>query len=234
MVNEESNQPVAPPGKVSRAAIERSAAAAGPRPGKGGHGSASAPVTDGQVPAQQPQAVDRVAAAVHQRAAGQVEVVPDVARVLDGEARPALHVPHRPQLGDELAQAARQRVVAIVHGLHHDQAGGRGGLRDLRRLAGVGRERLLAQHVLPGLDRPQRPRPVQRVRQRVVNGVDVRGGQHLLVGPVGGGYPVPQGEGVRADLVPGRHRGHRHLGYVRGRVDQGGLGYARRTEGSHA
>ena len=183
--------------------------------------------------AEQSQAVDRVAAAVHQRAAAQVEVVPDVVRVGDGEARPALKMLHRSQLGDEFAQPPRQWVVAIVHGLHHDQAAGRGGVRHLRRLVRVGRERLLAQHVLPGGDRLQRPRPVLRVRQRVVDGVDVRVGQQFLVGPVGRGYPVPQCEGVRAGLVPGRHRSHRHLGHARGRLDQGGQGYARRTKGSY-
>jgi hypothetical protein len=67
---------------------------------------------------EQPQAVDRVAAAVHQRAAAQVVVVPDVILVLDGEAGPALDAPHRPELAGQVPQPPDQRVIAVVHGLH--------------------------------------------------------------------------------------------------------------------
>jgi hypothetical protein len=43
-------------------------------------------------------------------------------------------VPHRPELADQLCQPPDQRVIPVVHGLHDDQAGGRRGVRDLRRL----------------------------------------------------------------------------------------------------
>ena len=49
----------------------------------------------------------------------------------------------------------------------------------------VARQRLLAQHVLAGLERPDRPLAVQRVRQRDVDGLDLRVGEQLLVRAVG-------------------------------------------------
>ena len=51
-------------------------------------------------------------------------------------------------------------------------------------LAGRGGERLLAQHVLAGLERADRPLDVQPVGQRDVDGVDVGVGEQRLVGAV--------------------------------------------------
>ncbi len=47
-------------------------------------------------------------------------------------------------------------VVAPVVGLHHDDVATAGGIGDPLRVVGVRRERLLAEHVLAGLDRRDR------------------------------------------------------------------------------
>ena len=78
---------------------------------------------------------------------------------------------------------------------------------------GVGRERLLAQHVLAGGQGPQGPLGVEPVGQRIVDGVDVLVGQQLGVGPpdhrdvvLGGEYlgPVSVTGGDRPDLDAGQ------------------------------
>ena len=45
----------------------------------------------------------------------------------------------------------------------------------------IERDRLLAQHVLPCLERANRPGDVEIVRQRIVDGVDVRIREELFV-----------------------------------------------------
>ena len=50
----------------------------------------------------------------------------------------------------------------------------------LLRFLRIARERLLAQHVLAGLGRADRPRHVQVVRQRIVDRLDFRIGQQRL------------------------------------------------------
>ena len=73
----------------------------------------------------------------------------DIPRVLDVADRPG------PQLVDD---RLRERVVAPVERLHHDDIGVRGGDRgDATSLVGVCRERFLAQHVLARFDRRDRP-----------------------------------------------------------------------------
>ncbi len=72
-------------------------------------------------------------------------------------------------------------------------------------LGGVGREGLLAQHVLARGERGHRPSAVESVGQRVVDGVDVGVVDELLVGADHAGDAVLGGEGRR----PARGRGRR-------------------------
>jgi hypothetical protein len=71
------------------------------------------------------------------------------------------------------------RVVAPVEGLHHHDIAGVGGDSDQAGVGGVGRKRFLAEHVLPGLDRCDRPLPMKRRRRADVDGVDGLGGDQL-------------------------------------------------------
>src|ERR1019366_3493063 len=57
-------------------------------------------------------------------------------------------------------------------------------LKQLPRLRRVHADRFFAQHVLARLRRAHRPRHMQVVRQRIVNRLDLRVRQHLLVRPV--------------------------------------------------
>ena len=107
--------------------------------------------------------VDRVTADVHRRTAREVELVPDVVPVREDRDHPCGDVVDRAEGPDELEHAREQRVVAVVERLHHDLARARGGVGDRLRFGGVRGERLLAQHVLAGLERGDRPLTVQAV-----------------------------------------------------------------------
>ena len=65
--------------------------------------------------------------------------------------------------------------------LEHGDARRVGGLRDLAGLDLVTGEGLFAQHRLARRDRGQVPRGVQRVGQRVVDDVDLRVVDHVLI-----------------------------------------------------
>jgi hypothetical protein len=77
---------------------------------------------------------------------------------------------HHEGLGDQLARAVARRY-------------------QLLGLLGVERDRLLAQHMLAGLGRLDRPRHVQVVGQRVVDRLDLAVGQQLFIRAVGLGMP---------------------------------------------
>jgi hypothetical protein len=82
---------------------------------------------------------------------------------------------------EQLARASNLRVVAPHEGLGQHAAFALGDVEDAIDVLGVAGERLLAQHVLAGLERAERPLHVQRVGQRVVDRVDVGIGQQRLV-----------------------------------------------------
>ena len=67
-------------------------------------------------------------------------------------------------LVDELAHAARLRVVPVHERLHEEPPRARRPRRTRLDLGRAAIERLLAEHVLPGLERADRPLDVQRVR----------------------------------------------------------------------
>ena len=131
-----------------------------------------------------PRQRNRVAADIHQRAAAHVGLIADVVRVVVVVGKVRVD---RAELAD--AAVAHQlpgrlplRMKAVHERFHHLQLRVR--RRNVGELLGLGHrepDRLLAQHVLAGLDRPQRPRHVQVIGQRNVNRIDVAVGEQLVV-----------------------------------------------------
>ena len=182
---------------------------------------------------QQPEQADRIATHVHGGATGQGKLVANVT-LLPQRGREG-HV----DLGDvaefagadDLHQALGERVVLVVEGLHDDHtwvAAGR--LGHGPGLVGVGREGLLAQHVLAGPQRRNRPVPVQAVGERVVDGVDLGVLHQRRVAVQDAGNALLTGEFRRPLRVARRHR--RDDGHPRpaGRLDQCGGGDAGRSQ----
>ena len=108
---------------------------------------------------------------------------------------------------DERPRDRGLRMVAPHEGLHHDDAGARGGVPRLLGLGGPARVGLLDQDVLAGLDRLQRPLVVHAVRERDVDGVDPVVVEQRLVAAVGALDPVLARVGLRAGAVAARHGG---------------------------
>jgi hypothetical protein len=135
---------------------------------------------------EQSQARDAVAADVHQRAAGQLPARANVLCVAEreGEVGDRRADPADRAGADERRDASGLGMGAEHEGLHEHAAGAVGGVERCLDLGRVARERLLAQHVLARLEAADRPRDVQRVRQRHVDGVDVVVGEERLVASV--------------------------------------------------
>jgi len=136
---------------------------------------------------QQARAADAVAADVHQRASVEVGEQADVLRVVEEEAERG---PDEPQpadraLGDELRQPPRLRREPPHECLHQQPARVLGGVEGVLGVDGGSRERLLAEHVLAGLERADRPLDVHRVREGDVQRLDLRVFEQLFVGSVG-------------------------------------------------
>ena len=149
---------------------------------------------------------DRVAADVVEPAAADVGAVADVGRIEVVVAEEHLH-------GAQLADAALAHHLAGADPLrveaHHECFPDQHLLRGVaqrRRLVGSERDRLLAQHVLPGRGRLQRQRHVQVVGQRVVDRLDLGIGEQRLVRAVGAWNAECRGGGARTRLVPRRDR----------------------------
>ena len=104
--------------------------------------------------------------------------------------------------------------------LHHHPVRLCGQFGDLTGFGGVGSERFFAQHVLSGRQRGPGPPAVQAVRQRVVDRVQIRVGDQLVVVVVHPGDVVLGGEGPSARRIACRHRGHHDLAVFLSRVDQ--------------
>ena len=102
--------------------------------------------------------------------------------------------PPDPARRDELAHRDPRRVVAVHERLHQQHARPRAQASTIALRLGRGqRQRLLAQDVLAGPRRGDRPFGVEVVRQRDVDGVDVRVGEQRLVRPVDRGMPSRRG-----------------------------------------
>ena len=96
--------------------------------------------------------------------------------------------PDQPELADravanELHELRGLRVVAVHERLAQQSAAPLGGVECRIHLLGVARERLLAEHVLAGLERFDRPLGVQRVRQRDVDRLDLGIGEQASYEP---------------------------------------------------
>ena len=103
-------------------------------------------------------------------------------------------------------------------------------VRDLLRLVGVRGERLLAQHVLAGLERGDRPPAVEPVRQRVVDRVHVGIGEERVVRVVHRRDRVLAGELLGSLPVTGRHGDDLDLVVLLRGLDQRRRGDAGRAE----
>jgi len=81
----------------------------------------------------------------------------------------------------EIAHGEPLRMVAHHERLADEHTGTLAHLEKLPRLVGRERDRLLAEHVLPRFRGADRPRHVQVIRERIVDGLDVGIGEELLV-----------------------------------------------------
>src|SRR5262245_52265785 len=103
---------------------------------------------------EQAGAADAVAADVHQAAALDIRSQTDVLRVVQRIAEARADEPEVPDrtLVDELTQACGLRVVPVHERLHQDPSAPLGGVERRLDIADMLAHRLLAEHVLAGLD----------------------------------------------------------------------------------
>ena len=130
---------------------------------------------------------------------------------IDGVEEVGLHQHHLADGAflDEATGMLHRREVAGPHAvLQHHLAGIRGGVHGPRVGRGL-RQRLLAQHVLPGSERQQGVLAVQPVDGADVDDVHLRGRHQLRVTVADGGDPVLFREPPRSFRIARRHRGHR-------------------------
>jgi len=108
---------------------------------------------------------DRVGADVEKRPSAEVGVEPDVARFSkrEAEAGPDLLRRLLAERPDDILDA---RVEAVHHGLHQEPTARMRRRRHLDRLGCADGEGLLAEDVLAGRQRPDRPLPVECVGKR--------------------------------------------------------------------
>src|SRR4051794_27313608 len=89
-----------------------------------------------------------------------------------------------PEPGQELEEPRRLRAVAPHERLAEDDPGALRRVEGLLHVGGTARVWLLAEHVLAGRDRLERPLVVEQVREGDVDGVDLVVCEQLLVGAV--------------------------------------------------
>jgi hypothetical protein len=102
----------------------------------------------------------------------------------------------------------RLRVVAVHEALHQEAVGALGGVERPLDLVGVARQRLLAEHVLAGFERPDRPLDVERVGERDVHGLDVLVRKQSLVAAVGALDPALPRVRLSAAAIAAGDRGN--------------------------
>ena len=124
---------------------------------------------------QEPGAADAVATNVHQSAAVQIGREPDIGWIRQGEAEggaDGTELPDRPA-GDELLEPRSLGVVPVHERLRQQEPGSVGRVEHLLDVVGLPAQRLLAEDVLPGLERLDRPLDVERVGQGDVDRVEL-------------------------------------------------------------
>ena len=189
---------------------------------------------------QQPQQADGIATHIHGGATGQGELIADVALLPEGGREGHVDLGDVAQFAraDDLDQTLGERVVLVMEGLHdHDTWVAIVHLGHGAGFVGVGREGLLAQDVLAGVEGGDGPLSVEPVREWVVDGVDLgvlhqrriavqHAGNSLFTGEFGGTFGVAC-----------RHRGDLGPAGSPGRFDEsrgGDVGRSQNADSQHA
>ena len=155
-----------------------------------------------------------VAAEIHQRAAAQRRIMPQLSGpVFDGHREFGLD---RTELAECAAADGRENVLehrmeAVVEGLHQRPARARGRLRHRACLTRVHRERLLAQDRLSGLQRRDGKARMQMRGQGVIDQVDVRMRDQRVIASKALGNAMLGGVGACPLAVPRRHADDRAI-----------------------
>src|SRR5579863_1648352 len=134
----------------------------------------------------QAREADWIGTQIHQRAASQRRIKADVRLIGEIESERGVHglYPSDRTGRHQFLQlrCVRLRPIGKAFDQQHAVAS-RGGEHRTRLAAGY-RQRLFTQHVFAGLTRPDGPLGVQRIWQRIVDGIDRRIGEQLLVGTI--------------------------------------------------
>jgi hypothetical protein len=127
-----------------------------------------------------------------------------------GDAQAGVDRAHRAEIAraEQVGDEQRQRVVAIVEGLHQRPPRRPRGVGHSPGLVGVGRHRLFAQHRLAGLQGADGPFGVQAVGQGIVDGLDIRVVEQGLIVPVRSRHVMGPGEGRAPRRVARGHGQH--------------------------
>jgi hypothetical protein len=160
--------------------------------------------------------VDRVAPDVHCCPTREIVAKTDVTGAQQRDAKVRFDVADRSQLaavGDGF-QSGGKRMVPVVKRLGEDTAGASCGLSHATGLLCVGREGLLAEDVLSRLEGLYAPFTMQPIRERVVDGFDVRVIEQGSVRGVDSRDPMLPGERAGPFWIPRRDGCYAHLGHA--------------------
>ncbi len=124
--------------------------------------------------------------------------------------------------GFAIPSCAPRGVVPVVERLHHHQIGRRRLRGHVLGLRGVRGERLLAQNVLARGQRTLGPLGVEPIGQRVVDRVDLRIGDQILVASWTFGMPCSAANASARAAVPRRPRPRRPGSHRAGRTSAAG------------
>ena len=128
--------------------------------------------------------MDRVTTHVHRGPSGEVEVPARVGCIGVREGHVNVDVRQLTQFtrARQLEHALHDGVVPVMECLHELHTGSVHSVSNVAGLGGVAGRGLFAQDVLAGRDRSQVPRPMQAIRKRVVDRLDLRVVDHFLIG----------------------------------------------------
>jgi hypothetical protein len=114
---------------------------------------------------QQAADADAIAAEIEQRTAFQLRAPTHVFRIVERESECRADLPELPDRtrADQRFELLRLRMVPVHESLHQQTPFAIGRVESVLDRLGVAPERLLAEDVLAGLERPDRPGQVQSV-----------------------------------------------------------------------